>query len=164
MVDFPRPRPSWPETWPDVKSSIISPDLESGTIAKSRLRIVRDSADKASKLLSHPSLIHALNRKMRLESVPDKKSSKKKGGCVSTVLRRVSGFSGGKLLWQTGSFIERLWGRLCSLRSFPEQFYEAAGCFVVWRRSSLTGELWIGFQIVWQGRTFQGTEPFLLLC
>ncbi len=74
------------------KSPIISPDLESRTTTNSRLRIVRDFADKTGKLPSHLNMYLALTCLSRPLSVPDSKMFPEKGGYVSSVSRRRSGF------------------------------------------------------------------------
>ena len=79
-----------------TKSRNISPDIEPGPALDFRPEIVREFRDRARYSLSRPSLNGALINQSRPESLPDRKSSSQKGGCVSAVSRRKSGSRGEK--------------------------------------------------------------------
>ncbi len=66
-----------------TKSPSSCPDFESRTTRRFRLRIVRESLDKPGKSLRHPSPNYALISLSRPLSLPDRKYSRQKGGCVS---------------------------------------------------------------------------------
>ncbi len=75
------------------KSPIISLDLESGATADFHLRIVRDSSDSTTYSPDPSSPDCAAISLTRPLSVPDTKSSRQKGGYVSSISRCKRGLS-----------------------------------------------------------------------
>ena len=65
-----------------TKSFIIVSVFESRTPPDSRLRIVRNTAKKRQVSPRHLSQDRALNRQMRQESAPDRRSSRQKSGVL----------------------------------------------------------------------------------